>query len=187
MKEKGIIFGCFILIYSFSLAFFAPLHWTENKASVEYGGVSAEELSLLASTSHQYHEMSNEINSISWPSLKNLECEACKFIAGLMQSLFRLNQTDDFIAEAAKFWCIKLKIEDTRVCSTVIPEFRNEVLTVFDEVGLDPKEVCGLILGPSCSKVRQLYPDWNVTFPNIPKPPVHVTPLPKVSFKVYIF
>jgi sphingomyelin phosphodiesterase len=182
MKRQGIVLWCIVILYSISLAFFAPLEWSDNSVSVEYGGVTAEQLLAYSKENENHNVMSNEIDSISWPSiLKGLECDACKFIAGFMQGLFRLNKTDAFIAKAAIFWCEKLKIEDTRVCSGIVPEFENEVLTLFDEVGLEPKEICGLILGPSCSKVRDLYPDWNITLPNVPKPPVQPIPPPKVS------
>ena len=181
MKQSVIILWCIVLLYNISLAFFAPLEWSDNSVSVEYGGVTAEQLLAYSKEDSKHSVISNEINSISWPTLKGLECDACKFIVGFMQGLFRLNKTHEFIANAAIFWCEKLKIEDTRVCTEVIPEFQNEVLSVFDDVGLEPKEACGLILGPSCAKVRDLYPDWNITLPNVTKPPVHPIPPPKVS------
>ena len=182
MEHQGIAFWCVVVLYNISLAFFAPLEWNDNTVSVEYGGVTAEELLAYTNENRKHNVISNEIDSISWPSIiKGLECDSCKFITGFIQGLFRLNKTDAFIEEAAIFWCKKLKIEDTRVCSGIIPEFKNEVLTVFDEVGLEPKEICGLILGPSCGIVRDLYPDWNITLPNVTKPPVQPIPLPKVS------
>ena len=180
MKQQGFALWCVVVLYNISLAFFAPLEWTDNSVSIEYGGVTAEQLIAYSKENEKHNVISNEIYSISWPSIiKGLECDSCKFIAGFMQSLFRLNKTEAFIEEAAIFWCEKLKIEDTRVCSGIVPEFKNEVLTVFDEVGLEPQEICGLILGPSCGKVRDLYPDWNITLPNVPKPPVQPIPLPK--------
>ena len=185
MKQQEIILWCIVLLYSISGAFLVPLEWNDNSVSVEYGGVTAEK--LLSYSTQDANVISNKIGSFSWPSLKGLECDACKFITGFMQRLFRLNKTESFIAEAAIFWCEKLKIEDTRVCSGIIPEFQNEVLSVFDEVGLRPGEVCGLILGPSCGKVRDLYPDWNISLPSIPKPPVQPIPAPKVSKSVINF
>ena len=180
MKQQGIFLCCIVILYNISLAFFAPLELDDN--SVSYGGVTAEELLNYSEQDTKHNFISNEIDSFSWPTLKGLECDACKFIVGFMQGLFRLNKTDESIAHAAIFWCKKLKIEDTRVCSGIIPEFQNEVLKVFDDVGLEPKEACGLILGPSCSAVRDLYPDWNITLPKVPKPPVLPVPSPKVSF-----
>ena len=185
MKQQEILLWCLVLLHNISIAFFAPLEWNDNSVSVEYGGVTAEQ--LMAYSRPDANIISNEINSFPRLSLKGLECDACKFITGFMQGLFRLNKTESFIAEAAIFWCEKLKIEDTRVCSGIIPEFRNEVLSVFDEVGLDPNEICGLILGPSCGKVRDLYPDWNISLPNIPKPPVQPVPPPKVSKKAELY
>ncbi|XP_028396329.1 sphingomyelin phosphodiesterase-like [Dendronephthya gigantea] len=187
MRNRGVIFGCLVLMYNFSLAVFSPLERSDNSASAEYGGVTTEQLLAYSNQDNNYNLLSNDIHSIFSPSLNGLECDACKFMTGLVQSLFRLNQTHEFIEKAAAFWCVKLKIEDTRVCTGIIPEFQNEVLSVFDDVGLSPKEVCGYILGPTCAQVRSLYPDWNISLTTVPKPPVHPTPLPKTgspTFKI---
>lgn len=47
------------------------------------------------------------------------------------------------------------------------------MLYVFGHVVLDPKEFCGIALGPDCGKSYDPYHQkWNVTLPNTPKPPV---------------
>lgn len=181
MRKRGVIFGCLVLMCNISLAVFSPVERNDiNSPSVEYGGVTAEQLLAYSKEDIKYNFVSNDIHSVS-SSLNGLECDACKFMTGLVQYLFRLKRRHEFIIEVARFWCIKLKIEDARVCNGVIPEFQNEVLSVFDDVGLSPKEVCGYLLGPTCAQVRALLPDWNITLTNVPKPPVHPTPLPKVS------
>ncbi len=181
MKQPGIILWCIVLFYNISLAFFAPLENADNLASGEYGGVTGKKLLALSKQHPKYNVISNKVNSISWPSPNGLECYACKFIVGVMQDLFRKKKSDEFIAKTVIYLCKKFGIEDTLVCTGVVHEFQNEVLTVFDEVALSPQEVCGLILGPSCGKVKDLYPDWDITLPKVPKPPVHPIPLPKVS------
>lgn len=55
------------------------------------------------------------------------------------------------------------------------------MLTVFDKIALSPDEVCGLLVGNSCATTHNPEANWNVTFPNVPKPPVKKLTQPKVS------
>ena len=105
-------------------------------------------------------------------------CEACKLFTVLAQAIF-MTKTND-VLYLASVLCIKLKIEDHRVCAAAVKEFQVEVLTVFDDVFLSPDEVCGRILGPTCAHARN--PDffWNITLPGTKKPPVKPIPAPKV-------
>lgn len=112
--------------------------------------------------------------------LSSGSCEACKLLAFLAQVAFLTNKAEDDVVFEAQTICKLLKIEDNRVCTEVIPEFRNEVLTVTDKVFLSPSEVCGSLLGPTCAHKRDPYEFWNITVPG-KKPPVKPVPPPKVS------
>ena len=55
------------------------------------------------------------------------------------------------------------------------------MLTVFDQVGLSDREVCGYLLGPTCDDSYDPYhQDWNITIPGN-KPAVSPIPDPKVG------
>jgi hypothetical protein len=112
------------------------------------------------------------------------ECDACKALTEVAKIAFKTKPTENAIAQFLTKLCIKLKIEDNRVCNGAIQVFKGEVLTVFDEFFLSPDEVCGSLLGSSCAK--RFNPDifWNVTIPKTPKPPVQPIPPPKVTFKI---
>ena len=46
---------------------------------------------------------------------------------------------------------------------------------------LSPKEACGLLLGDGCGDPYDPYSFWNVTLPDVPKPPVVPPRPPAVS------
>lgn len=177
MTPYKVLSECLLILRFVTLVTPLPPRW--NESSLEYSVVPEELPASTASRESLTTDANNQESS--YALLKDIECDACKSMIRIIQRLFRLNKTEQFIANEAKDLCIELKIQDTRICTGIILEFKNEVLTVFDEVGLNPDQVCGLVLGPSCYKVRDLYPDWNVTFPDVPKPPVTDIPLPKVS------
>lgn len=185
MISQTPVFVCILCISFIKPTSLLPVKWNDNDVDNIYG-VAPEQTSILIASQNSLETNDIKDYKITPMSPNGIECEACKVMTGFIQKLFRDEHPEEFIEKAAKFWCIKLKIEDTRVCTGVIPEFQNEVLTVFDQVGLNPDEICGLILGPSCSKVRKLYPKWNVTFPNVLKPPVNSNiQTPKANSPVY--
>ena len=58
--------------------------------------------------------------------------------------------------------------------------FQTEVLFVFATLALNPDEVCGFVLGDTCSSVYNPWDAWDITLPDVPKPPVESIPPPKV-------
>jgi len=109
-------------------------------------------------------------------------CEVCKLLSVLAQAAFLANKIEDDVVSVAQTVCKLLKIEDDRVCTQVILEFRTEVLTVADKVFLSPSEVCGSLFGPTCAHTRDPGEFWNITVPG-KKPPVTPVPPPKVRIR----
>ena len=65
--------------------------------------------------------------------------------------------------------------------SFLIVIFQDEYLTVADEVGLSPREACGVLLGSSCGDPYDPWnQEWNITVPGN-KPPIQPIPNPKVG------
>ncbi|CAE1328362.1 unnamed protein product [Acanthosepion pharaonis] len=79
--------------------------------------------------------------------------------------------------------CKSLHIEDDRVCKGVVQEFKSEFFNVLNNVTLSSDEICGIVVGRHCASSKDLYDDWNVTFPKIPKPPV-IPPKPPKIMKI---
>lgn len=111
-------------------------------------------------------------------ALSSDSCEVCKLLSLLAQTAFVASKIEDEVVSVAQKICKVLKIEDDRVCTQVILEFRTEVLTVTDKVFLSPSEVCGSLFGPTCAHRRDPDEFWNVTVPG-KKPPVKPVPPPK--------
>lgn len=114
--------------------------------------------------------------------LSSDSCEVCKLLSLLAQATFLANKIEDEVVSVSQKICKELKIEDDRVCTQVILEFRTEVLTVTDKVFLNPSEVCGSLFGPTCAHRRDPDEFWNITVPG-KKPPVKPVPPPKVRIK----
>ena len=113
-----------------------------------------------------------------------LTCMLCKEIFVELQKLAEEGKTEDEIAKTINEFCILFKFEDETVCTLGVREFRDEVLTVINTVGLNGDEVCGIILGPSCATPYDPFNQtWSVKMPNTPKPPVTEMPLPATGAK----
>ena len=121
-----------------------------------------------------------------WKVSSSDGCEVCKLLSLLAQATFLANRIEDEVVSVAQRVCELLKIEDDRVCTQVILEFRTEVLTVIDKVFLSPTEVCGSLFGPTCAHRRDPNEFWNITVPG-KKPPVNPVPPPKVRIRHLIF
>lgn len=113
-------------------------------------------------------------------------CIACKLLTFLAQTALLVEKVEDGLVQEAKMLCRNLHIEDDRVCLGVISEFKNEVITVVDQVFLNPDEVCGLWLGPTCAHIRDPSGFWNVTIPD-KKPLVKPILPPKVCTYNFLF
>lgn len=98
------------------------------------------------------------------------KCKICKAGVTLIQGLMLLNSSEREIADGVRNFCIKLKIEDQRVCTGLVQEYKREVLYLLDNVALSPELLCGIV--KACKPAVDPLPMWNVTFPSIPKPPV---------------
>lgn len=153
-KSFGLVFSLFIISFS-SSSFSKPL----DKAFTSW-------LERLES------DLRNKILSTG-------VCDACKLLSYAAQIAFKTDNAANVVVHISRDVCKELKIEDNRVCTEVISEFKVEVLTVVDEVFLSPSEICGSLLGPSCAHVRDPSEFWNVTIPD-KKPPVKPIPPPKV-------
>lgn len=113
-------------------------------------------------------------------SLRNVNtiyCEACELFVDGAKALLQQGATAEDLEKFALKACIDFQIEDDKVCSAVVVEFKDELIGVLIELAYTPKEVCGFILGKDCGAPFNPIAMWNVTFPYVPKPPV-VPPAP---------
>lgn len=106
-------------------------------------------------------------------------CDLCKLVVPEIKSIFESNASEDEVAKLLTDVCIDFKIEDRNVCSSIVPEFRIEVLTAFADVTLSSDTICGILFGSTCAIPDYPQHKWNVSLPNTPKPPVKPPVPPK--------
>ncbi|KAK7091157.1 sphingomyelin phosphodiesterase-like [Littorina saxatilis] len=111
---------------------------------------------------------------------QSITCSLCKLGVAAVQKALSSGMSSEAIVELAKTICVTFAHEDDRVCTGLVNMFKDEVLTVLDSLILSPEEVCGLVFGDDCAESYWPFDAWNVTLPDVPKPPVvpHVLPKP---------
>lgn len=116
---------------------------------------------------------------------QSLECTACKVISGILEDLLELDTPEEDVAKLIREICIAEKIEDENVCSLVVEEFKEEVLTVVYTISLGrAKQLCAILLGPTCeARYNPNNQTWDIPVPDN-KPPVKPIPEPKVRLLV---
>ncbi|GCB83907.1 hypothetical protein scyTo_0024749, partial [Scyliorhinus torazame] len=89
-----------------------------------------------------------------------------------------LNYSSDEVAVVASELCINLRLAPQDICVQAIALFKHDVITAWIKSILKPSEICGLLLGVNCGH-WDIYSDWNVTLPDVPKPPIAPLKPPK--------
>ena len=100
------------------------------------------------------------------------ECELCYIALPLVRDLILANKTKGF-KEISTLVCVALKIYggDIQVCEQAIGEFEYSVLDVIIDTALTDSELCMAVIG--CSKtINNPAFSWNITLPDVHKPPV---------------
>lgn len=112
-------------------------------------------------------------------SVSKIDCKLCVGVVHLLRDLVIKGSTQEDIVKVATKACIDLKIEDARVCPAIVEEFKAELFGVLLKLAYSPEEVCSYVLGTNCGKPYNPEAMWNVTFPDVPKPPIVPPSLPK--------
>ncbi|XP_054829486.1 sphingomyelin phosphodiesterase isoform X1 [Eublepharis macularius] len=102
---------------------------------------------------------------------RNLSCPACKLIFTAIDAGMELEASMTRIQHLAVSVCVDLHLARTEVCEEIIQLFEQDMLTAWTRSILRPAEICGLLVGSHCGH-WDIYSDWNVTLPAVPKPPV---------------
>ena len=112
-------------------------------------------------------------------NVDSIKCDICTvFVNGLRTLVGRQASEKDIVNFSIEV-CEFFKIEDHRVCQGIVRMFKDEFIGVMEKLVLTPEEACGLIVGESCGTPYDPYASmWNITLPNVKKPPVqpHVPP-----------
>ncbi|XP_021346360.1 sphingomyelin phosphodiesterase-like [Mizuhopecten yessoensis] len=96
-------------------------------------------------------------------------CSICKVAVAGLQSLVKKKSTQEDVVVFATELCKVFEIEDSR----------DELFGVAERLALTPAQACGILIGTNCGTPNDPNVMWNVTLPNIPKPPVTPPTTPK--------
>ncbi|XP_063058906.1 sphingomyelin phosphodiesterase [Engraulis encrasicolus] len=112
---------------------------------------------------------------LHWP---NFTCGACKAIFTVVELALLSDTNKDRVAKVVGNACVRLHLADEHVCRDITQLFSDEVITTLQKSLLRPKEICAVLVGPTCGHF-DIYAPWNVTLPRVPKPPVRPPVPPK--------
>jgi sphingomyelin phosphodiesterase len=102
--------------------------------------------------------------------LKNeAECLFCRFAVPLIKDLIKTNHTE-FYEEVITSACIDLKLFADDVCRGAISLFKNPVISIIRDTQLSADDLCDV--GLNCGNATSPLLVWNITLPDVPKPPV---------------
>jgi hypothetical protein len=108
-------------------------------------------------------------------------CVLCFAFVPLIKELIAKNDTRAF-KDIAVLVCVTLKItNDESVCAGAIELFEPSVLAVIKNTALTDIELCSAFLG-NCGTIENPAFNWNITLPDVPKPPVKPINPPAVIF-----
>ncbi|XP_063289377.1 sphingomyelin phosphodiesterase [Pelobates fuscus] len=143
--------------------------WSVFAVALVWPSVSSVPLPDLVTA----QELSNLGLRFGW---QNLTCPLCKAIFSAVDVSLQVESNMDMVAELAEKICVKMRVEEPRVCHQVVQLFKHEVVMAWALSVLRPSEICALLVGSSCGH-WDIYAEWNISLPKTPKPPV-VPPVP---------
>uniref|UniRef100_A0A9J8A1K8 Sphingomyelin phosphodiesterase n=1 Tax=Cyprinus carpio carpio TaxID=630221 RepID=A0A9J8A1K8_CYPCA len=108
----------------------------------------------------------------------NMSCAVCKAIFATLDIALLSDSNMERVAHALGEACVRLHLAEVQVCREITELFRDDVIRALQESFLWPSEACALLVGPTCGHF-DIYAPWNVSLPQVPKPPVKPPTPPK--------
>ncbi|KAJ3657922.1 hypothetical protein Zmor_009698 [Zophobas morio] len=114
-----------------------------------------------------------------------VSCSVCRLGVGLLQREVRKNTSFENIRTQFVGLCVAFKVESESVCTGVFDVFGPDVLPALKAVRIGADEVCALCLGEVCGDVKNPLHQWEVQFPEVPKPVTREPDLPKPGLPTF--
>ncbi|XP_053932841.1 sphingomyelin phosphodiesterase [Cuculus canorus] len=102
---------------------------------------------------------------------RNVSCPACHALFGALGLALQLEPNVARVGRVASRLCQDLRLARPAICQQAVQLFQRDVVSAWTRSVLRPGEACGLLLGDACGR-WDIYADWNVSLPDVPKPPV---------------
>ncbi|XP_051971914.1 sphingomyelin phosphodiesterase-like [Xyrauchen texanus] len=109
---------------------------------------------------------------------RNVSCATCKVIFSTVDIALLSDRNMERVAHVVGEACVRLHLYDAHVCRDITELFRKDLIRALQESFLWPWEACALLVGPACGHF-DIYATWNVTLPQVPKPPITPPTPPK--------
>uniref|UniRef100_A0A914Z903 Saposin B-type domain-containing protein n=1 Tax=Panagrolaimus superbus TaxID=310955 RepID=A0A914Z903_9BILA len=113
--------------------------------------------------------------------LESASCNSCNLIVEVAHDVLGDDALDDCIVDFISWICSALKIEDHFVCKGMVGDFKEQFIYVLQELIVEPKEICGLLVKGCDGGFDPYNATWFLPMPGV-KPP-HKTPTPIPSGK----
>ncbi|XP_068906860.1 sphingomyelin phosphodiesterase-like [Tenebrio molitor] len=139
------------------------------------GTKSVRETTLLERTAKK---LGNAVRS-------RVSCPICKLGVGLLQREVKKNTSFEEIKTQFVGLCVAFKVATEDVCTGVFDVFGREVLPALKAVYIGPEEICSLVLGEVCGEVKNPMHEWKIDFPDVPKPQIADSELPKPGLPTF--
>ncbi|XP_064594947.1 sphingomyelin phosphodiesterase-like [Liolophura sinensis] len=156
-----------------------PLWYSDDHQERNISDVEVKESKSWAANPFKYIRWLSTTIEITLKRHSAFTCDICKLLVTFVRIAFNQGKSHQEVVDFITKTCVTLGIEDVRVCEEIVKEFQVEVLTVLDDVALDPEELCGLVFGETCGHVYNPLGNWSIPLPIVPKPPVMPPHLPK--------
>lgn len=108
-------------------------------------------------------------------------------VMSFLQHSIKIGKSYDELSKMALDVAMQLNILPESVCTGIIDLYGLTIYELIKKLDPNPTEVCSFLIGDVCGDITNLLTEWNVTFPDIPKPEIKEIKLPKENsptFKV---
>ncbi|KAK9870012.1 hypothetical protein WA026_006107 [Henosepilachna vigintioctopunctata] len=103
-----------------------------------------------------------------------VDCKWCNLGVSMLLDEIKRGASYDAIKDNVTKMCVDFGINTKEVCAGIFDVYGRTVLAAAKKAHINAKQICSLVLGEACGElIKNPLHQWNVTFPDVPKPPVH--------------
>lgn len=109
-----------------------------------------------------------------------IKCNWCHIGVSLFIEELKKGASVDILKTKIVKLCVEFNLSTEEVCAGLVDVFGPTVLAAAQKTQLNVEQICSLALGEACGdKIKNPLHQWEVTFPDVKKPPVYRFKAPK--------
>lgn len=169
---------CFFLVVALALSAHGGAKTTVDDSELDDDAIF--DLIDRMGDGHEEHVLAKEIGKLVEFSKtrSSLGCSLCSGLVGVVKLLAKLGKTKT-LSQLAVIICRLIDYAERDVCTQIVDVYDDSVYGVLKYTALNNRELCSLFL--DCGPITNPAFDWNITLPDVPKPPVQSHVLPAVN------